>query len=333
MNSSGTVVYLVCGAERSFDFTDENGVVISLHCAHGDLVSMDGDLSSLTPCEVRSLPIGPNAPRGFMAITFIVRFEWSISHVCASGTDITRLASFPKVVPSYHEYGLLGVDVEAKESSISDAGFGLFLLRDFPNGGVVTEYEGPLRYHSKIIGKRDVKDNSESSHWRSVPGTDFVIVGISEKRGLCVGRGGASFANHKAASEANCKFDIIWTKSLVRPRFCEDDGCYYTVPRIVLTLLRPAVKGEEMFVDYGEETAKRFMNNSAPCPLSPKSPFEELHFFSDPIVEFNQRTEDESIRELEVVMLSADMMHVDEPEPNLVDTGSLVSCTLSPASP
>ena len=45
-NTAGAVVHLLSGAARSFSFVDEQGVVISLQCEDGDLVSMDGDLSS-----------------------------------------------------------------------------------------------------------------------------------------------------------------------------------------------------------------------------------------------------------------------------------------------
>ena len=47
------------------------------------------------------------------------------------------------------------------------------------------------------------------------------------------------------------------------PRFCEDDGCFHVLPRIVLTLLGPARQGDELFVDYGIDTARRFLEMSA----------------------------------------------------------------------
>ena len=67
------------------------------------------------------------------------------------------------------------------------------------------------------------------------------------------------------------------------PRFCEDDGCHYVVPRIVLYLLRPAEKGDELFVDYGEDTAKRFLlaspEHQGPMKLG-SSPFEERFVYA-----------------------------------------------------
>jgi hypothetical protein len=313
-NTAGAVVYLLLGATRPFDFIDDEGVTISLNCENGDLMSMHGDLSSSSPCDVRSLPVGPNELRGISAISYILRFEWSSSHTCSSaGTDLTSLSAFPKSVPDFVEYGVIGVDVEVKQSTISDAGLGLFLLHDYPMGGIVTEYEGPLHYLAKVTGKRDESTLHECSHYRSVPDTDFVIVGISQGRGLLSGRGGASFANHKRASEANCKFETIWTKSAGRPRFCEDDGCYHTVPRIVLTLLKPGVSGQELFVDYGVQTAIRFLKQSSSSPpvsTNTAAHFTERHFYSDAMDVEVPSLPDGSLEPLNVVRLGEHSMTV-----------------------
>ena len=313
-NAAGAVVYLLSGAARSFNFIDEKGVAISLECENGDLVSMDGDLSSSSPCDVSGVPVGPNQLRGIAAVSYIVRFEWSAPHTCNSGTDLTSLIPYPKHVPDFVEYGVLGVDVEARQSSILESGLGLFLMRDYPDGGIVTEYDGPLRYQSKITGKRDKSTLSESSHWRSVPNTDFVIEGISEKRGLLMGRGGASLANHKPGNQANCKFEIIWTKSVLRPRFCEDDGCYHTVPRVVLTLLRAGTTGDELFVDYGEETAKRFLLNRPSSPPRKITQFIERHFYGDPRDQVVPASDlhGVSVQPLNVVTLGSDSMIVEQ---------------------
>ena len=312
LNTGGAVIYFVSGARRSFIFTDDKGVVVSLSCEDGDLVCMEGNLSASSPCDVGALAIESSDIRGIAAVTFILRFEWSAAHTCPCGTDLTHLKGLPTCVPSFVEYGRIGVDVEAKQSTIVESGLGLFLLRDYPEGGVVTEYDGPLRFHSKVTGKRETSSFLESSHWRSVPGTDFVIVGISETRGLFHGQGGASLANHKRGSEANCKFEIIWTESMLRPRFCEDDGCYHTVPRIVLTLLRPGFKGEELFVDYGDVTANRFLKHTVSLPVSPKriAPFHEKHFFSNPTDAALGIIGEESMTPLDVVTLSPDAMVV-----------------------
>ena len=306
-------MYLLTGATRCFDFIDDEGVKISLNCEDGDLVAMDGDLSVSAPCDVGALAVGPNQLRGISAVSYIIRFEWSAPHTCSSGTDVTCLSPYPSRVPNFLEYGVLGVDVEAKQSSIPNSGFGLFLLRDYPNGGIVTEYDGPLRFNLKVTGKRVPITLSESSHYRSVPDSDFVIVGISRDRGLFNGRGGASLANHKPKSEANCRFEAIWTKAAERPRFCEDDGCYHNVPRIVLTLVKPGFEGEELFVDYGDETAIRFLNDYAasPPPSAKMSlPFSEQHFYSDRMSEPPPSLDDGSVAPLDVVMLDAVAMTV-----------------------
>ena len=101
---------------------------------------------------------------------------------------------------------------------------------------------------------------------------------------------------------------------MLRPRFCEDDGCYPTVPRVVLTLLRPGATGDELFVDYGDETAKRFLHNqsASPCPEKIKQ-FHEQHFYADPRNEEVPASEipGESVSALTVVTLGSDSMIVE----------------------
>ena len=287
------MVYFVLGASRSLDFKEENGTSVSLCCDDGDMIAVEGESACVMPFDVGCLPVDePNARTGVLAVTYVLRFQWSHDHVCGDGghsISFDNLAPFPERIPAWVHYGVLGLDVEAKTSGVDGAGLGLFLLKDYPAGGPVTEYDGSLRSHSKIIGKRD--DNildAQTSHWRSLPGCDFVIEGISEHKGLFNGRGGASLANHKPGSEANCKFEIVWTEREKVPRFCEDDGCFHLVPRIILTLLRPANKGVELFVDYGDDTAKRFMEahrgRSSMCTLGSKvgeSKLEVLQFYDN----------------------------------------------------
>ena len=241
------MVYFVLGASRSLEFKEENGPSVSLCCDDGDMIAVEGESACVMPFDVGCLPVDePNARTGVLAVTYVLRFQWSHDPVCGDGghsISFDNLAPFPERIPAWVHYGVLGLDVEAKTSGVDGAGLGLFLLKDYPAGGAVTEYDGSLRSHSKIIGKRD--DNildAQTSHWRSLPGCDFVIEGISEQEKV--------------------------------PRFCEDDGCFHLVPRIILTLLRPANKGVELFVDYGDDTAKRFMEahrgRSSMCTLRSK---------------------------------------------------------------
>ena len=261
----GAVVYFVLGCTRSLGFIDEKETAVSIECESGDLIAVEGELASCMPFNVSTLPVDlPNHLRGVFSISYVLRFQWSHEHTCRSeGSKDTfeNLQPFPIRIPSWNQYGVVGSVVEARKSGIDGAGLGLFLLKDFPGGGPVTEYDGSLRSNAKVVGKRDERTfHQQTSHWRTLPGCDFVIQGISQHEGLFDGRGGASLANHKKGNEANCKFDIIWTEREKVPRFCEDDGCFHLVPRIVLTLLAPAKKGTELFVDYGIDTAKKFMD-------------------------------------------------------------------------
>ena len=263
VSSSGLVLFFV-GATRSVNVNvATNATTTTIQCESGDMLAFEGDCGSAIRCEVSSLPIDlRNRPSGIAAITYVIRLEWSKEHACSGGVTFTPQTPCPLRFPAWTAYGALGVDVEARESGLPNTGLGLFLLRDYPRGGIVTEYDGALRHVRKVSGKRKLAEMTLSSHWRSLPGCDLVIEGISEFRGLFNGRGGASLANHKTGREANSKFEIIWTERDRIPRFCEDDGCHYVVPRIVLTLLKPAFKGDELFVDYGEDTAKRFLLSS-----------------------------------------------------------------------
>ena len=265
-------MFFIIGADRTLEFMDENGTAIAMSCESGDMISVEGELASKMPFDVGTLPVDlPRHMTGLFSISYVLRFQWSQNHVCGSGSQsctFSDLAPLPERIPAWSHFGILGVDVEAKASAIDGAGLGLFLLRDYPKGGPVTEYDGSLRCHAKVIGKRQATiPNLRTSHWRSLPGCDFVIEGISQHRGLFNGRGGASLANHKAGSDANCKFEIIWTERDCIPRFCEDDGCFHVVPRIILTLFKPARAGMELFVDYGEDTVKRFMDATSPSVL------------------------------------------------------------------
>jgi len=224
-------------------------------------------LATTMPFDVGTLPMDlPNHQTGVFSISYVLRIRWSHDHVCSYGGDkctFANLTPFPDRIPAWTQFGVLGEEVEAKPSEIDGAGLGLFLLKDFPSGGPVTEYDGSLRCNAKVVGKRgDNGSNVLTSHWRTLPGCDFVIEGISQGRGLFNGRGGASLANHKPGNEANAKFEIVWTERERIPRFCEDDGCFHVVPRIILSLLAPAKKGAEIFVDYGINTAKLFMESN-----------------------------------------------------------------------
>ena len=287
------MLYCIVGATRSLEFDDGKGTTVSLSCESGDLLAVEGALAATIAFNVGTLPMDlHNPPTGIKAVTFVVRLQWSHDHVCSGARDdsdssFANLSPFPVCIPAWTQFGVLGAEVEARTSAIDGAGFGLFLLKDYERGGPVTEYDGSLRSHAKIVGKRDpIILGQRSSHWRSLPGCDFVIEGISQHQGMFNGRGGASLANHKAGNHANCKFEIVWKERELIPRFCEDDGCFHIVPRIVLTLLGPAKQGDELFVDYGIDTAKRFMED-APRSASRKrlhskvgeSQIEERQFF------------------------------------------------------
>ena len=155
----------------------------------------------------------------------------------------------------------LGVGVEFRPSSIVGGGDGLFALRVFRKGEVVTFYDGTLLHVLKVSGKYDTALCSVAnwSHWRSVPERDLVIKGISRHDGACNGRGGASIANHYPEKQNGAfkyaRFSI--------PMFSEQDFEWTMVRPTLLIARRKVEMGEKFFVDYGvSRTAAHEMSSS-----------------------------------------------------------------------
>jgi len=145
---------------------------------------------------------------------------------------------------------VLGDGIDFRQSTLAGAGDGLFALRAFRKGEVVTFYDGILLHVLKVTGKFNKSlscDNANWSHWRSVPERDLVIKGVSRNHGACNGRGGASIANHmpekKNCSLKNARFYI--------PMFCEVDFEWTMVRPTIMITTRKVLVGEELFVDYG----------------------------------------------------------------------------------
>ena len=143
----------------------------------------------------------------------------------------------------------LGDGVEFKGSSLSGAGDGLFTLRAFRKGEVVTFYDGTLLHILKITGKYNTAlcGAGNWSHWRSVPERDLVIKGVSRRNGACNGRGGGSIANHFPEKQ-NCAFKY---GRFTVPMFCEEDFEWTMVRPTLLVAITKLAIGEEIFVDYG----------------------------------------------------------------------------------
>ena len=143
----------------------------------------------------------------------------------------------------------LGEGVEFKPSSISGGGDGLFALRVFRKGEIVTFYDGTLLHMLKVTGKyeRSLFGTGTWIHWRSVPERDLVIKGVSRENGACNGRGGGSIANH-CPEKQNCAFKYARFNI---PMFCEEDFEWTMVRPTLLVATRKVDIGEEVFVDYG----------------------------------------------------------------------------------
>ena len=143
---------------------------------------------------------------------------------------------------------VLGDGIDFRHSTLAGAGDGLFALRAFRKGEVVTFYDGILLHMLKVTGKFNKSlCVANWSHWRSVPERDLVIKGVSRNHGACDGRGGASIANH-LPEKKNCTFT---NARFYIPMFCEDDFEWTSVRPTLLITTRKVLIGEELFVDYG----------------------------------------------------------------------------------
>ena len=110
-------MYFVLGASRSFNFKDENGMAVTMNCDDGDMIAVEGEAACTMPFDVDCLPVDEaNARTGVLAVTFVLRFQWSPEHVCGDGgyqVSFDNLAPYPERIPAWVQYGVLGLDVEA----------------------------------------------------------------------------------------------------------------------------------------------------------------------------------------------------------------------------
>ena len=82
------------GASRSLNFKDENGTTITMNCDDGDMIAVEGEAACTMPFDVGCIPMDePNPTTGVLAVTFLLRFQWSPDHVCGDGGRGIRFRS------------------------------------------------------------------------------------------------------------------------------------------------------------------------------------------------------------------------------------------------
>jgi hypothetical protein len=170
------------------------------------------------------------------------------------------------VVPENAEYLMVqaslttvGDGVLVRPSTIPAAGSGLFANRDFAKGAPVTGYEGKLITHAeaKRLSKED-RSHVRAHQRQRTALNGKIVAGRPLSPASIQGRGGAAMTNHKKGGKANVVFDNVdsarylaqlanWMVSSSNPH-PDPQG------RITYLKARRAIrKGEELFVDYGED--------------------------------------------------------------------------------
>jgi len=152
------------------------------------------------------------------------------------------------------------VNLAIAQSTIVEAGKGLFARRAFEDGERITIYEGELITFAEAVKRR--KENKHS-HIRSHLQRRVYIDGarlangdlITEPETELFGLGGGAFANHKPEAEANAEFDYIDSEEneklfdkLILGRVLD--------PNERITFIRATrdiAAGEEIFLNYGED--------------------------------------------------------------------------------
>lgn len=149
------------------------------------------------------------------------------------------------------------------KSSIAEAGDGLYALRDFEAGEVITTYTGQVVPYKEARMRRD---SGEGSHLRSLITMYYAIDGnrdengnyLTNKRTQLFGKGVAQMVNHADEEFANARFDFV--DSDVNKRRIDEwlRGNYTMTPlpterTVVLIAKRDIEAGEEIFVNYGSD--------------------------------------------------------------------------------
>lgn len=130
---------------------------------------------------------------------------------------------------------VVGNGVSIRKSSIDGAGNGLFADVNFNTKDIITEYTGEYIDRAKADELRRLRKHT---HVRAVEMGRSYIDGYKDPS-LAIGKGGASFTNHKPGKEANAKFVTIYDSNTAQYR-------------VYIKAKRPILKGEEIFVDYGK---------------------------------------------------------------------------------
>jgi hypothetical protein len=136
-----------------------------------------------------------------------------------------RRAAVPRQGPA-----VIGDGVEVQRSTLNGAGLGLFTVRPFERGALITQYDGRVIARAEAL---DLRAQGRDSHVRTLETGHTAIDGLREP---LLGRGGGSFANQAPPPlTPNARY---WTSAELQPR-------------VWLRATRRIEPGEEVWVAYG----------------------------------------------------------------------------------
>ena len=181
-----------------------------------------------------------------------------------------------------------GVEVDIRDSTIADAGKGLFLKKGINKDGSVSvdtmlaPYDG-IRFESKKKGDKYIATQDGNDYiWKGKKGNGTLLVIDAKDPKSCYGR----YANDAlSARRNNAEIRIIGTQ-----------GTY----RVALFATKTIRKGDEIFVAYGAEywktepertpyrvlkNAWRYYEISDPFPLVSLQESQVIHSENEPIIE------------------------------------------------
>ena len=148
--------------------------------------------------------------------------------------------------------------LEVRESTVANAGLGLFVLVDLPKGSMVTEFGGPIIDHKEA---RQLMERRQDTHIRSItPLVNCFDGRVTEDHPLTW-----YVENHLLASFANDPHGTRFTQNVkiveVQVEGHKTPAGQYTSKRLFYMTTRHVAAGSEIFFNYGKDYHQRHFEN------------------------------------------------------------------------
>ncbi len=138
------------------------------------------------------------------------------------------------------------------------SGWGLFAERAFEVGEEITFYDGCLAFGTEIVRpKGNLTKGSEFNWVATIRGSGYLIYGLTIP---LEGRGGGSFINH-STKRVNARL-CHHPRGLAYANYYSASNISAMIrnhrfPGITVVAKAKIMRGEEIFIDYGQGTCKR----------------------------------------------------------------------------